>query len=475
MALRSGPGRFLLLELEALRIGRTSFRDDDLGPPKHAPIDESVDQRYDHAVLDVAPNPSWVDANGIGHAGNDLNCEAFARRSDMPSTTFRLPTKSFRSIPSPHGNSKFGFFFAGADKLPKGLWDWRRVNPREVNTKTAVFKAITATLSQNPERFHERNRGITIVAKTLSFDDKKQEVVMELSDNELHGVVDGAHTLRAVLDAQETEDQGESASVFFKCITGIEATEIAEIAGGLNTSQQVDLKSLENLREHFDLLKLTLKGQPYADKIAYKMNENLPVDVREVLYYLAVFDCSIYSDKLHPVALFGRKEGIVRRFAEQAADKEDAGDSFKILISMAPEILRLRDLIEKKVLQRLDGRYKAGRGTRVRSESNKNNSLTFLGEKVNGRVPLGWIMPLLAAFRANVKWKKPRGSFSWIIPIETLLDTCVDDLVLGIKEIHAQENSRPEYVGRNALAWRISYDTVSRAILQQELSEARSK
>ena len=103
----------------------------------------------------------------------------------MTSTTFRLPTKSFRSIPSPHGTSKFGFFFAGADKLPKGLWDWRRVNPREVNTKTAVFKAITATLSQNPERFHERNRGITIVAKTLSFDDKKQEVVMELSDNEL--------------------------------------------------------------------------------------------------------------------------------------------------------------------------------------------------------------------------------------------------------------------------------------------------
>ena len=386
----------------------------------------------------------------------------------------RLPTKNFRSIPSPqaHGSSKFGLFFTPADQVPKDLWDWREVNPREVNTKTAVYKAITNTLAQSPDRFHERNRGITIVAESLNYDDKRQEVVLKLSDKSLHGVVDGAHTLHAVLGADE---QAANAAVFIKCVIGVEATEIAEMAGGLNTSQQVDLKSLENLRDHFELLKRTLKDLPYANKIAYKMNEEQPVDVREILYYLAVFDGSVYSDKSHPVALFGRKEGIVRRFAEQAAHKEDAGDSFKILISRAPEILRLRDLIEKKVLQRLDGRYKAGRTTRVRSESNRNNPLIFLDETVNGRVPLGWIMPLLAAFRANVKWNKPRGTFSWIIPIDDLLDSCIDDLVAGIKEIHTQENSRPEYVGRNSLAWRICYDAVSRAILRHQLTEARSR
>lgn len=390
----------------------------------------------------------------------------------MANATFRMPTKSFRSIPSPYGNSKFGLFFVMSGEVQKGLWDWREVNPREINTKTSVYKAISGTLAQNPERFHERNRGITLVAKSIAYDDKNQEVVVELSDESLHGVVDGAHTLRAILDSQDFEDQVDAA-VFFKCITGVDSTEIAEIAGGLNTSQQVDLKSLENLRDHFDMLKEALKDEPYAGKIAYKMNEPLPVDVREILYYLAVFDCSVYSDKAHPVALFGRKEGIVRRFADQASKKDGAGESFKTLISKAPQILRLRDLIEKKVLERLDGRYKASKGTRVRSESNKNNTLVFMDETVNGRVPLGWIMPLLAAFRANVKWKKK--TFEWIIPIDDLVETCIDDLVIGIKEIHAQENSRPEYVGRNSLAWRISYDTVSRAILQHELSEARAR
>jgi hypothetical protein len=198
-----------------------------------------------------------------------------------------------------------------------------------------------------------------------------------------------AGTLRAILDSQDQEESPKTASVFIKVVTGLEASEIAEIAGGLNTSQQVDLKSLENLREHFANLKKRLAGEPYADLIAYKMNEEKPVDVGEILYHLAVLECSEYTAKPHPAALFGRKEGIVRRFAGQAVDAKDAGDSFDILISRAPEILRLRDMIEKKVLERLDGRYKAGRDTRVRSKSNKNNPLVFLNETVDGRTPLG--------------------------------------------------------------------------------------
>jgi hypothetical protein len=187
-----------------------------------------------------------------------------------------------------------------------------------------------------------------------------------------------------------------------------------------------------------------------------------------------VFDCSQYDEKKHPVALFGRKEGIVRRFAEQAANT-DKGDSFKILISKAPEILRLRDEIEKRALDLGVGQYKAGKTDRIRSASNRENPLIFLNTTVNGKIPLGWIMPLLAGFRANVDWNNPKGSFSWIVPLEELLNRCMEQLVLGIKEVHTQENSRPEYVGRNALAWRISYNTVSQAILGWQLQRERRK
>lgn len=390
-------------------------------------------------------------------------------------STMRFPCKQFRAVQAPVGSAKLGLFFTQAPTIPRELWDWREVNPREVNRRSSVYKAIARTLVEEPERFHERNRGITIVADDVVFDDKRQEVMLTLRDTKLNGVVDGAHTLDAILEAQkQPPENGWPAYVFIKAIAGVEGDQIAEMAGGLNTSQQVDLKSLENLREHFDQLQTVLADHSFGESIAYKMNEDKPVDVREVLYYLAVFDCSAYDDKKHPVALFGRKEGIVRRFAEQAADPGN-GDSFKILISKAPDILRLRDKIEKLALEQPVGRYKINRGTRVRSASNRENQLVFLNETVNGKIPLGWIMPMLAGFRANVEWNKPKGSFSWKVPVDQLLDSCIERLVLGIQEVHEQENSRPEYVGRNAIAWRMSYGAVSQAILERELQQARSK
>lgn len=392
------------------------------------------------------------------------------------STTFRFPAQQFRTIPAPTGKAKVGLFFTEAASVSPDLFGWRDVNPREVKRTSSVYGKIMKTLMDEPGRFHERNRGITIVADEITYDDKRKEVILKLDDAKQHGVVDGAHTLDAIIKAQtEPHENGWPAYVFVKALAGVESDQIAEIAGGLNTSEQVDLKSLENLREHFAQLQKILSNETYANDIAYKMNEQKPVDVREVLYYLAVFDCSEYDEKRHPVALFGRKEGIVRRFADQAAKKEDAGDSFKVLISKAPEILKLRDEIEKRAVALPIGRYKAGKGTRVRSESHKGNQLVFLGEEVNGKIPLGWIMPMLAAFRANVQWNKPKGSFTWIVPLGDLLDACIDQLVLAIQDVHEQENSRPEYVGRNAIAWRMTYNIVSQAILSTQLTEARRR
>lgn len=388
--------------------------------------------------------------------------------------TIRFSTKEFRSIPSPTGVSRIGVFFSPAAAVSRDLWDWRDVNPREVNTKTNTYREIVSTLTQDSSRFHERNRGLTIVASGLEYDEKRKEVVVQLEDNKLHGVVDGAHTLHAILEAQATPPADAwPAYVFVKIITGVDASQIAEIAGGLNTSQQVNLTSLENLRKHFAPLKDVLAGQPYAEKIGYKMNGQEPIDVREVLYYLAVFDCVEYDDKKHPVALFGRKEGIVRRFAEQADDPKP-GDSFPILIKMAPEVLRLRDLIEREALKLPGvGRYRQGKNSRVRSAQHLGNQLFFLDEVVDGRIPLGWLLPILAAFRANVQWEKPKGSFSWTVPIDDLVALSIEKLVLGIMDVHERENSRPEYVGRNSLAWRMSYGTVANAILEWQLKAER--
>ena len=101
--------------------------------------------------------------------------------------------------------------------------------------------------------------------------------------------------------------------------------------------------------------------------------------------------------------------------------------------------------------------------------------LPFIGENINGKIPLGWIMPMLAGFRANVDWNHPKGTFSWTVPIDELLETCIEPLSLSIREVHEQENSRPEYVARNAISWRICYNTVSQAILEWQLARTKRR
>lgn len=387
----------------------------------------------------------------------------------------RFSSTQFRALPSPSGTGKVGLFFARAASISPDLRDWRAVNPRDVK-RAALFKAIKETLVETPARFAERNRGLTISASEVEFDDKRREVIVTLEDFETHGLVDGGHTLEAILEAQadpDREDEELTAEVFVKVMTGIAPDQITEIAGGLNTSQQVDLRSLANLDHLFDPLKKILDGEPYGNNIAYKMNEPKDIDVREVLYYLAVFDCDAYDDVRHPQSLFGRKEGIVRDFARQA---EKGGGSFDKLITRAPDILKLRDKIEKRTLKIEGiGRYKADRKSKVKSPKHKKNPLHFLNDTVDGKVSLGWIMPMLGAFRANVIWGDPKGSFSWRVPIDELLDASIEGLVTGVMEIHDRENARPEYVGRNATAWRICYERVQNAILSNELKRMRQE
>ena len=157
--------------------------------------------------------------------------------------TFRFPTAQFRAIQSPTGDSRVGLFYVQADGVPPDLFKWRDVNPREIKRGTAVYQGMVQTLSDNPLRFHERNRGVTLIAKDLTYDDKRKEVVLHMDDLKLHGVVDGAHTLDVILEHQKAEDRnGESkAHVFFKVFTGVDPDQIAEIAGGLTDNDQLQL------------------------------------------------------------------------------------------------------------------------------------------------------------------------------------------------------------------------------------------
>lgn len=136
-----------------------------------------------------------------------------------------------------------------------------------------------------------------------------------------------------------------------------------------------------------------------------------------------------------------------------------------MLVPRLPEILALGDILRKETppaAKRVGfefGRLKTGKD-RAGGAKHKNTPLPFIGDKMDYRVPNGWLFPMLAAFRANAKWDPIAGRMDWRVPLEQLLPTVIEDLVRVCVTEHRDNNMRPEMVGKRESAYRQCYDKV---------------
>jgi hypothetical protein len=136
-----------------------------------------------------------------------------------------------------------------------------------------------------------------------------------------------------------------------------------------------------------------------------------------------------------------------------------------------PEILELSDLIRRETTAAAKrvgfefGRMKAGK-IRAGAKSNKNIPLPFLNAMMSHRVPNGWLYPMLAAFRADVRWDLPRSSFEWKVPLAKLVPAVIDDLVGVCVAEHRDNNLQPDKVGKRESTYVQCYDKVQLYLLE---------
>jgi hypothetical protein len=137
--------------------------------------------------------------------------------------------------------------------------------------------------------------------------------------------------------------------VFFEFFTGIDSP--VELAAARNTSVQVDLKSIAELENSFDALKVAFKGIPFENRIAYKMNEHYntegikPIDIRELIAIILMFSQVIYPYKTslgtisetQPVQCYTGKEASLKKFLNLGKDKRE--EMIKNMASIIPDII----------------------------------------------------------------------------------------------------------------------------------------
>lgn len=372
--------------------------------------------------------------------------------------------KSFKKMEDPFdkekGHTKY-ICYAQVNTIPRELENWMKTNPREQKMTTNVAKEIKKSLEEN-RNFHELNRGVVLSVEKVTYDNKLGEVEIILDNPEIHGNIDGGHTLKAIFELNGNDRVDENRYVFFEIFTGIESP--VELAAARNTSVQVDLKSIEELKKSFDVIKEVLAPLPFSHRIAYKMNQHynseevVPIDIREVLAIITMFSQTLYPYKnedgtlndQQPIQCYTGKEATLKKFVD--IEKKERDNMIQNMRGILEDIFEIWEDIEtnfNKYSLEAGKRYASRKYAKYDEKEIVSKSL-FGEEDMHYVVPKGMVYPIVGSFRALVKINPETNAYEWNKDPKTILSKMASKLV-GI--VLDEKTDNPELIGKNANLW----------------------
>ncbi len=392
----------------------------------------------------------------------------------MKSTLIKFPAVSFRKIASPYEDRGGRTYIAvvNVKDVPGDFEDWRGLNPRDPKVSSGVSRQIFDTLTNTPDSFFFKNRGITVIADKVKFDNEKNIVELEMLDKATNGLLDGGHTFRVIQSYVEKLSKEElsdfDAFVKLEILEGIQDRDmVVGIVEARNTSTQVKEQSLEELRRRYSEVQRILSGKEYANRIAYKEYELLEdgsqkdIDIKELLSYLVCFDVEKFDGNTHPIKAYSTKASVVEHFKDQP----------RVLkyVPLLPQILELRDVIYQSLPEAYNSQGgKFGKLMGIVEVSNRTRmdrvELPFIKSESSYRIPSGFIYPILAAFRNIVLVKGDRCEWK-TDPIKFFHELKVE-LASRIGE-QALEFRNPNKLGKDNATWGRCYDLVQLETLKR--------
>lgn len=376
---------------------------------------------------------------------------------------FKVKGSTFRKLDDPflNGQSKKYVFYVKASEIPLGIP--MNTNPREQKLNSQVAKAIEDSLCSNDRAFHLKNRGIVLSAESVTYNNQKEIVTIDFSDEQVHGNIDGGHTYKIVC---EHKDENPDQYVQFEVMTGVENI-IEELARARNTSVQVDEKSMAELANKFDPIKEGLQGMPFYKRIAFKQNQlevdsssgkNLKmIDARDIVAIINMFEMEHGDQKMQPTQAYSSKSRMLQVYLEDP-------ERYRRFTNIAPDIFDLFDTIETEFAEAYNSA--GGRYGRKKYSGYKDNKIVcrskFTEQEMIYKVPDGLLYPVVGAFRTLVIYNENTDKYEWyngVNPI-TVWNACKVSLVKKVMDFAGSIGDNPNAVGKDSNIWDLAYMTV---------------
>lgn len=383
------------------------------------------------------------------------------------SLTFKV--NSFRKIPNPFVKSENGLpsaemYIAICDvkDLPDNIP--METNPREQKMTTNVVKKIQQSLlNTNEPNFYLLNRGLLLSVKDASYNNYSNELTMLFDDYDVHGNVDGGHTYKVILQERDKIDYGQQ-YVKLEILVGVEGI-FQSLAAARNTSVQVQDKSIAELEDRFEIIKNTLRNEPFFNGIYFKENDDGDIDVADILALLNMFNIDRYKGMdSFPINSYSSKKKCIDLYINDHKQfGESASNPYVKMIPIMSDIFKLYDRIEVNIQKYYkqknpSGRYGATKGVIVPKQGQIFKS-KFYKNDMELYSPNGFIYPILGAFRALVVEKD--DLYTWKSNPFLILEKTGPDLVESTVSMSRSLGNNPQSVGKDGNIWKTLYMTVA--------------
>ena len=371
-----------------------------------------------------------------------------------------------------------------ARHFPHGLPT--KANARDpVGLNRQVYRDVRESLEGKASQlgtFDLMNKGITILARSIRLLEKDNHLFEIEVDDDLGGIVDGAHTAKIITEAQENETVPDEQFVEVYVRTGVSENLVSDIARGLNTGMQVQKHSIYNIANVFNWLKKIISSQPYADMISWRESDSGEYDVRDLIAVLELFNIIDFpndSSGKHPIAAYEKWSIPLKKFGDDFENhsKGDLDQSkYYRLRNLLVDALTLYDYIRhefRDIHNRSGGR--AGRLNIIEEAGKRRGNFEFpfaALTKNNYRLTKGASYPILAAFRNyaeidegtnDAKW---RGGFKAVLRTwREMAPELVDETYNATKEI----GRTPDQLGKNRKHWDNLHMKVQLKLLRERL------
>ncbi len=342
-------------------------------------------------------------------------------------------------------------------------------NPRQPTEKSlhsSLADDIRTTAVESRGLFHLVNAGIFVLADSVDYNNEKGLLVFVVDTERGQGLYNGGHTLKLIEELvqngfKQMDDSTQRQYCNFDIQVGVDAKNLADIAEGRNRTVPLKEKTLAEYQDKFEWLKEALNNKPYKDLIGYVENHDKPEDIERVICRLTAVNCLIYDKDTQPIVAYTSKKRCFELFINEP-------DRFRPLSPVVPDVL---ELYEHLIAHAKDhylahvpgGKFVQWEGA-VKQLQRTTDKLPLTGEEVKYRVADGWLIPLLAAFRALLQVKD--GEVSWLVDPKVIYKRIGGRLIRILYETHTTLGKNPNAVGK--------YENVYRQLYAEVESELKS-